>query len=153
MSIRREFILKNTYDPSRIWHPKKSFERKYQELFDEIVSSNHYWSCDEGFGSDKILKKFQIENFENYWPEKRKIRQRQNAIIKVTAKWIRSFWLIHFLNLSGTVQSSNSGQIPIAVQEQLWNEILVMFSELSRLVHWKSWDNPSSDVTWQLKAI
>jgi len=28
-----------------------SFERKYKELFDEIVSSNHYWSCDEAQNS------------------------------------------------------------------------------------------------------
>ena len=50
-------------------------------------------------------------------------------------------------------QSSQAIPGPIAAQEQFWNEILVMFSELLRLVHWKSWDNPSSDVTWRLKAI
>ena len=48
--------------------------------------------------SGQNLRNFflEIKNFRKiskFWPEKRKIHPRQNAIIKVTAKLIQSFWL------------------------------------------------------------
>ena len=119
---------------------EKSFERKYQELFDEIVSSNHYWSCDEGFGSKYRLKKFKIEIFQNFDPKSSKFTRGKMPSSKLLPSRSRVFDWNTFLigpgitgcprfSSIGQKQSGNFGQNPITARKKLKNELLVMFSE------------------------